>query len=295
MARARLGWTLMVSLGLHATWLATALGRSVLSDRAADSQLEPTSEPEGDTEPAATWAGDTFDVDALLGPSPEGALAPALVPEPSPEPPPVEAAPASTPKPAAPKIQTPKPTPPRSDAPTSSTSGTPDGSGRPGAGTYGQAEGPTARASLAKGLLRVLPRAAYPEAEWHDLSMSAQEKIVFSLELDADGRIGAETVIERKPEPSPLLARVLRRSVLLLGAGTFALAPDRLGVGQQKFELIATLATGLAADSELARPEDLAEMGRLTEPTQSEPGRASFRFNSGREVLLTLRLLPAGG
>jgi hypothetical protein len=162
----------------------------------------------------------------------------------------------------------------------------------PAAPVYGQASLPTNVGSLAKAFTRAVPRAAFRDPAWHRLPMGAAGKVVFSIELDNMGKlVGAVSVERTEPEPPVFLKNLVARTVLMLKAGTFALTPQGLQAGTQRFELSAELRRVAALDDVLAEPEDLRQIGRLVEPTRVRPGKANFTYNSGRQVELTIRML----
>jgi hypothetical protein len=268
MARTQTGWALALSLGLHAVPLTHAFGR-------ATAVREPIPNLSVPIEPAAVLSGETFDIDAAAPAppapavdslkAPERAAAPASVPQAAPA---VPAAPAATP--AAGSVQT-------------RAGGSPS--------SYGEDRPSVGAASLGKGLLRVLPRAAYPESTFHDLSYGTTLETRFSVELDEGGHALPPRFDERQVSEAWFDTLVVR-ALLLLRAGTFAVPASTPGKLEHAFELTAQVVEGTPASGDWLEPRDLAQIGRLVEPTVRQPGRAHFTYNSGREVRLTLRLVP---
>ena len=157
---------------------------------------------------------------------------------------------------------------------------------------YGQASLPAHVGSLAKAFTRAVPRAAFRDPVWHRLPVGALGKVIFSIELDNTGKVvGAASVERTEPEPPVFLKSLVARTVLMLKAGTFALTPQGIEAGAQRFELSAELRRVEALDDVIAAPEDLRQIGRLVEPTRVRPGKANFTYNSGRQVELTIRML----
>ena len=164
---------------------------------------------------------------------------------------------------------------------------------KPSAGeVWGQAALPSHVASLAKGFTRAVPRAAFRDPVWHRLPLGQAGKIVFSIELDAAGKVlGGARDIEQEPAPPPYLKALTERTLLMLKAGQFALSPTGIRAGAQRFEMSASIRVVDPLDDELAEPEDLRQIGRLVEPSLTRPGKANFTYNSGRQVQLSIRML----
>jgi hypothetical protein len=138
--------------------------------------------------------------------------------------------------------------------------------------------------------LRVLPRAAFVEPTFHELPWGASAKMRFSVDLDGEGRAVLPVHVDDDQPSIPWLQTLLGRAVLLLRGGAFSLPAGVSGPARSSFELEIQIIEGAKASGEWAEPRDLAEIGRLVEPTRTQPGRAHFRYNSGREVQLLLRL-----
>jgi len=137
----------------------------------------------------------------------------------------------------------------------------------------------------------VLPRVAYVDPTFHDLRFGSTGLIRFQVDLDAEGRPTLPLGFDDDRARARWLEPIVERAILLLRGGTFSQAPSSGGARSAAFELSFEIAEGQAASDDWLEPRDLAEIGRLIEPTASEPGRAHFRYNSGREVFLTLRLV----
>lgn len=157
--------------------------------------------------------------------------------------------------------------------------------------SYGQSALPPNVATLAKGFTRAVPRAASPDPIWHRLPLGDAGKAVFSIEIDAEGKVVGQGKVEQEPAPAPHLKRIIGRAVLMLKRGTFALSEAGVAAGVQRFELTAEIHQVAALDDVFAEPHDLRQIGRLVEPTRVRPGKANFTYNSGRQVELTVRML----
>jgi hypothetical protein len=272
MPRMQAWLALAVSLGLHAVLLARALG----GERPPPPRPDPTSLV---SESAAVLPGETFDIDALpLAPSaPAAGAPPASAASSSPQRPPSPTPPVRTPPPAASeRALAGAPTAAPADARAS--------------GSYGEETSLLRTASLGKGLLRVLPRAAYPVASFHELPFGSTAKVRFSLDLDAAGHLTSPPRFDQDRPREPWLEAIIVRACLLLRTAAFALGAAT--PGSHAFDLKVEVLRGAPRTGDFLEPRDLAEIGRLVEPTLLEPGRAHFIYNSGREVRLTLALVP---
>lgn len=291
MTRLRAISALLASVGLHAVPLSAGLAWQALP-RVPLIQPPPLEE---DDAPAAVWAGDTFDVDTL--PSDVSVAATQPSPEsPPPRPPATRSAAieesTSVPPPAAARESTaPSESTAAARAPAADSQPTAQSeAAAPGAGSYGAAGAAAVSAPLGKGLLRVLPRAAFVDPIFHELPWGTSAKVRFAVELDDEGRAVLPLHFDEDQTKVPWLETLLGRAVLLLRGGAFSLPPGVSGPARSSFELELQVVRGAAASGDWAEPRDLAEIGRLVEPTRTQPGRAHFRYNSGREVQLLLRL-----
>jgi hypothetical protein len=285
MPRTQAWWALAVSLGLHAVPLAHALG----DQKAPPDPVVP--EPAA-AEEAVVLPGDTFDIDASGSEPavPTPAASEPAVPTPAASEPavPTPAASELPPAPARAPVSSPALRPPpaarevsRGPASAASTSG-----------SYGEETASVGAASVGKGLLRVLPRVSYPEPTFHQLPFGTTVVTLFSVDLDESGHVTKPPRFDGERVREPWFEALVVRALLLLRAGTFALAPSTPGRLEHRFELEAQVVEGQPKTGDWLEPSDLAEIGRLVEPTAREPGHAHFVYNSGREVRLTLKLVP---
>lgn len=271
--------------------------------------------PQAAGSPAPPEAAGSPAPDAPSAPSPEAPSAVEPEPPSPPASPPVAAAPAVPSPPIAP-VETSEPPPvqrepvlpPTVPAPPSAHASHPQtGSGAtapapPGsaaaatapsgaAPAYGQDALPASSASFAKAFTRAVPRIASADKVWHGLALGSAGSAVFSIEVDAQGKVVGQGTVLDKPVPAAHLARIIGRTVLLLRNQTFAHAAEGEAPVSQRFELSAEIRQVAALDDTFAEPEDLRQIGRLVEPTLVRPGKANFTYNSGRQVELTVRLL----
>jgi hypothetical protein len=146
--------------------------------------------------------------------------------------------------------------------------------------------------SLAKALTRACPRAAFPDRAWHRLPLGPAGAIEFAVELDEQGKVVRATR-RQNPTVSPPthLLDLVKKTTRMLKTGVFALAGHGVEAGVQRFELSAHIESGVSSESVLADPHDLRQIGRFVEPTPIRPGKADFTYNSGRRVVLTVRML----
>lgn len=303
MTRLRASLAFLASVGLHAVPLSAGLARQA-PPRVPLVQPPPLEE---DDAPAAVWAGDTFDVDTLPSDVSVAATQPSSpasgetdVPSASESPPPrppatrsaaTEESTSVPPHATARESTASRESTPEARAPSAGSRPTAQSeAAAPGAGSYGAAGAAAVSAPLGKGLLRVLPRAAFVDPIFHELPWGTSAKVRFAVELDDEGHAVLPLHFDEDQTKIPWLETLLGRAVLLLRGGAFSLPPGVSGPARSSFELEIQVVRGAAASGDWAEPRDLAEIGRLVEPTRTQPGRAHFRYNSGREVQLLLRL-----
>ena len=309
MTRARVVWALLASVALHAVPLSAGWATRAFP-RSTPAQPAPPEEPEA---PAAVWAGETFDIDTLPSGASVGASSlPVAAERPLGDTPPQAARESASPEVdaiAAPPVlplrpsegqpeAPPAPSQRKAVAPAAAEESPKGASGAAqsteahaaGSGSYGAAGVGALAAPLGKGLLRVLPRAAFVEPIFHELPMGTSVQLRFSVDLDVDGHAVLPLRFDAEQRRIPWLEELLGRAVLLLRGGAFSLPAGVTGPASSSFELELEVVQGVAASGDWAEPKDLAEIGRLIEPTRTQPGRAHFRYNSGREVQVLLRL-----
>jgi outer membrane biosynthesis protein TonB len=301
---------LIVSALLH---VAVALG--VAAGSKASAQVRDDA-----TRPDA-WAGNTFEVDALL--------AQAAVPK---APAPVAPAPAAeAPEAAGVKEpvavrQTPRsaarPLPPRAPAaatepgpsegsakPESSSTAEPaarsarrearrpspeegDAGGAPAeaSATYGAAGQAAMERSLAKAFTRAIPAAISRDPIWSELELGPAGSTKIEITIDEEGKIAS---VEPEWVPPKQLKNLLDRTQILLRSGRFALSRGE-GAGTETLELEATISVRPDKVDETANPRDTVQLG-FEPPSSEKAGRAFFILASGRQVEIRVKLVPQRG
>jgi outer membrane biosynthesis protein TonB len=300
---------LIVSALLH---VAVALGIAASSKASAARVRDEVARPDA-------WAGNTFEVDALLAqaavptaPEPkEPAPAQAAPPPPAPAEikQPVKVKPARpAPAPAAEREPEPSEGPPpgdRSPAPERSEASVrrearntrPD-EGDSGAAaapseapaTYGAAGQAAMERSLAKAFTRAIPAAISKDSIWSELELGPAGASKIEITIDEEGKIASAD--PERPQPKQL-KRLLDRTLILLRAGRFALSRGE-GAGTETLELEATISELPAKADESMNPRDPVQLG-FEPPTGEKPGRAFFTLASGRHVEIRVRLVPPRG
>ncbi len=304
---------LACSLAAHAALLAVA----GLSPRAA-SAVEAPAIPD-------RWAGDTFDLNALL---PRGSPAAALPgasgadatgngeqpSTPSPEVGPPEAVPvavkreakrAEAPrakdthrasareatkhkKPAAGASNVAAASPSASSVATAGQEGAGTGSGT--AGSSGAA-GVGGVRNLAVAFTRAIPMAVSGDPVWGKLRLGDAGKFDLRIEVDDAGKI-----VSAAPTTSaiaPHLAGLVQRTLPFLRAGRFALSHANVEAGVQTLEVSVSLsevAGGVPDDESSAGPYALG----FEPPSGGRPGRAYFTLRSGRHVEVLVKVVDSG-
>lgn len=192
--------------------------------------------------------------------------------------------PAGAGEPEAPKPAAPRPRAerrPRAAAAAASPSagdGQGRGAGAASGGTFG-AEGPGSPRDLGRAFTRAIPPACSADPVWASLPAGDAGKLEIEVHIDAEGHMrSAEPRGTSRPEA---LLHVLRRTVPLLQAGTFAVREGATAEGTEILEIAARVrdAEGEAAPDQLA-----FEYGR-------GKGRARFATASGRQVEIALRVV----
>lgn len=220
---------------------------------------------------------------------------PAAAPPPR-DPPPHPAAEAPSPprrrdppRPAPPRAASPDPAPELPAAPRSSprraravaAGGAPGASpGGAATGSFG-AEGPASVRDLGRALTRAIPPACDADPVWATLPPGDAGTLEAAVHVDADGHI---TSAEPRGAVQPkALLNVLRRTIPMLQAGTFAVREGGTGEGTEILELGARVSEAESADD--GSPNQLAfEYGRGR-------GKARFTQSSGRRVEISVRVI----
>ena len=143
------------------------------------------------------------------------------------------------------------------------------------AGPFG-AEGPSAVRSLGRAFTRGIPAACQADPGWSKLPVGDAGSIEVAITLDESGHITGYKALAS--DPPKQLAALVKRTIALLDAGTFALQGD-VGAGVEVLRI-------------QARVSDLeAEEAGGVAALSFGAGEAAFTQESGRHVEVTLRVV----
>ncbi|WP_437328452.1 hypothetical protein [Sorangium sp. So ce381] len=196
--------------------------------------------------------------------------------------------PTATPRPKA----TPRPAERRREPATSGEAGAPArsaaprtsaGAGEDGEGDFGAA-GVSAVRNLGRAFTRAIPPACQADPIWATLPPGSAGKARFVIDIDDAGHIATWRPEPGGEEPARHLSNLAKRTIALLGAGTFAVARGAVTAGKQTLEVSAVVRVGEGA-GETGAPADLAwrfEGGR---------GKASFVQPGGRLVEVVVQVV----
>ncbi|WP_441288138.1 hypothetical protein ACSRUE_39975 [Sorangium sp. KYC3313] len=204
--------------------------------------------------------------------------------------PPVAAAPRgqATPRPKA----TPRPAARRREPAANGEAGAPArsaaartsaGAGEDGEGDFGAA-GVSAVRNLGRAFTRAIPPACQADPIWATLPPGSAGKARFVIDIDDAGHIATWRPEPGGEEPARHLSNLAKRTLALLGGGTFAVARGAVTAGKQTLEVSAVVRVGEGA-GETGAPADLAwrfEGGR---------GKASFVQPGGRLVEVVVQVV----
>ncbi len=294
---------LVLSAALHAAILLVPLGVAFRPDA-------PPTLPN-----SVAMPGNAIEVEA---PTPELAAAPAAAPTSASEAPAQEAptvdvkslpseaasedappkpAPASKPrKPAAPK-----PKPAAKAAPSAAAASEPSvastgqdrpTTGSPAAGSFGQEGLAPGVRRLGYAFTRAIPAASPADRAWRELPPGHVGTIRIELEVDENNRLGALKRWQGRPgEPAPpaVLERMVERTLILLRAGQFALSGSN-SPGSERLTIDVSVRDE-AADEEGA---DVVVQKKFEGASPGRPGKAYFRYGTGRAVELKVTISASG-
>jgi hypothetical protein len=137
---------------------------------------------------------------------------------------------------------------------------------------------------------RALPQASSGDEGWATLPLGAAGEIEISIPVNAEGKLGELSY------PQPKLAakqvapvrHAVERTMLLLRAGTFSLAPNQLENGVQRLRIEFELSE---VPNEGAEGVDHFQKGFVA-PEGGRPGRSTFVSSSGRRVEALVYVVP---
>lgn len=276
------------------------------------------SEPPVEIAPTDRWSGTTAElpghggvVDVEVGspsppaagaaPAPVGVPAPTQLAAPAVAPAPpraVEPAPstAATPIPPPPKPRRKRPTPaptgsavaaaspPASGDPgaAASAAGPPSG-GEPGPGGSFGAAGESAVRDLGRAFTRAIPPSSDSDPVWATLPRGAAGELEIAIDVDEGGRVTGWRPLQE--DPPRHLVSLVRRTMILLRQGTFALRGGSVTAGAQVLRLRAEV-----SDVDVPADHPGGSFG-LEHRYAAGTGTAAFTQVSGRHVEVTVRLL----
>lgn len=298
-----------ISVALHGLLVALPLVASLYGHVASPS-------PAKELPNSVAMVGNSIEVEA---PTPEVAAAPAAVAAPEPEPPPVDvkslpeeptpvvkATPALQPDPA-PTLAPPKahrqpqpkaePKPAKKPQPSNEASSPSSGSeaptsGAPAAGTFGQEGLAPGVRRLGYAFTRAIPAASPADAAWRELPVGHVGTIRVELTVDDTNHLGELKLWQSRPgeaEPPAVLRRMVDRTLILLRAGQFALSGSN-AAGTERLIIDVTLRDDEAEPD----PTDTVVQKKFDGATPGHPGRAYFRYGSGRAVEAKVTIATSG-
>ncbi|WP_437591852.1 hypothetical protein [Sorangium sp. So ce1000] len=156
--------------------------------------------------------------------------------------------------------------------------------GEDGEGDFG-AVGASAVRSLGRAFTRAIPPACQADPIWATLPPGNAGKARFVIDIDDAGHIAAwRPEPEGGEPPARHLSNLAKRTIALLGAGTFAVARGAVTAGKQTLEVSAVVRVGVDA-GETGAPADLAWR------FEGGHGKASFAQPGGRQVDVVVQVV----
>lgn len=303
---------LACSIAAHAAVLVVV---GVVSRPAAAVEAASASDP---------WAGDTFDLDALLPPAAQtpasqaglaGQAAAAVeLPQPAeralaarPEPPATSDEPAAKPPEPSRKppkrrvVERPREAAGRDASPATSSVASAEALAPPapgdgpgaGSGTAGSsgAVGVGGVRNLAVAFTRAIPMAVSGDPVWGTLKLGDAGTFELRIEVDDAGKI--VSAAPTRDGVAPHLQGLVQRTLPFLRAGRFALSHANVEAGVQTLQVSVSLSQvegGVTDDDSSAGPYALG----FEPPAEGRPGRAYFTLRSGRHVEVVVKVVGAG-
>lgn len=164
-------------------------------------------------------------------------------------------------------------------------------SGAPAAGTFGQEGLAPGVRRLGYAFTRAIPAATPADAEWRELPAGRVGTIRIELTVDENNRLGAMKSWQARPgEPAPpaVLQRMVERTLILLRAGQFALS----GSNQPGIERL-IIDVQLRDEAAEGEAEGVVVQKSFDGAAPGRPGRAHFRYGSGRVFEAKVTIVPA--
>jgi hypothetical protein len=136
---------------------------------------------------------------------------------------------------------------------------------------------------LGRAFTRAIPAACSGDPEWAKGAVGDYGTLVAELRVNAEGHLGSMEPMGK--DPPKALVNVLRRTLPLLQAGTFAVQGGTVQAGTQTIELKATVTDEGAGDEATGARDNLAfSYG-------GGHGKASFTQSGGRRVDISVRVI----
>ncbi|WP_437679442.1 hypothetical protein [Sorangium sp. So ce131] len=156
-----------------------------------------------------------------------------------------------------------------------------DDAGEGGEGDFGAA-GASAVRSLGRAFTRAIPPACQADPIWATLPLGSAGKARFVIDIDEAGHIASWRPEGEEP-PARHLGNLAKRTIALLGGGTFAVSRGAVTSGRQTLEVSAVIHAG--ADEPTDAPADLAWR------FEGSRGEASFAQPGGRQVDVVVQVV----
>jgi hypothetical protein len=139
---------------------------------------------------------------------------------------------------------------------------------------------------LPKAFTRALGLASRGDPRWLTQAAGPVGEARIRLNVDEDGRLGELEYVagDERARLPPVVVHLLENTRLLLLAGRFSLDAAQTQAGTQTLRVrveITELKAGVDPDAD---PNGLNEL-EYAAPNGKQPGRGSFRLNSGRRVI----------
>lgn len=192
------------------------------------------------------------------------------------------AAPSAAPEPTPARPRKPRLSRPRTKGSFGASGKGPAGAGAESGGSFG-ADGQAAVRDLGRAFTRAIPAACSADPIWGQIEIGEVGTMRVELHVNGDGRLTSAAPIGDTPPKA--LANLLRRTLPLLQAGTFAVRAGAVTAGTETLEIKAIVIDGGGGEAAPGGHESLAfsyDGGR---------GKASFTHAGGRRVELTVRVL----
>jgi hypothetical protein len=139
---------------------------------------------------------------------------------------------------------------------------------------------------------RAIPAASPGDAAWRELPIGHVGTIRVELSVDESNHLGELKLWHARPgeaAPPAVLKRMVERTLILLRAGQFALSGSN-SAGSERLVIDVTLR------EDEADPEgsDVVVQKKFDGASPSHPGRAYFRYGSGRAVEAKVTIVASG-